>query len=196
MLREAAEPPGAGYHSSLFPENISPSPIETQLEALKIELANSVRYHQRRSWFYSRLHNITVLAGIALGWTAFGVGAGDATAVIGLVIAVAGTLSLVLYFSRRADDHERLALRYDKLAYEVRMEAPTPEHLSRCSHQARQIAVTEPPTYWALKAACYNEVSRADGRDKHLYNIRLFPRLLMNFVKFDSERAFRRTIGH
>jgi hypothetical protein len=46
-----------------------------------------------------------------------------------------------------------------------------------------------------LKAACYNEVLRARGRNKHLYNISLLPRLLMNFVKFDRDPAFRRIIG-
>ncbi|MDQ3730753.1 MAG: hypothetical protein M3329_02045 [Pseudomonadota bacterium] len=195
MLREAAEPPGVGYHLSLAPETITPSSIETQLEALRIELEESARYHQRRGWFYGRLHSVTILVGITLGWAAFVAGAGNATAILGLVIAVAGALSLVLYFSRRVEDHEKLLLRYDKLASEIQMEEPTPEHLRRCAHQERQIAVGEPPTYWALKAACYNEVLRARGRNKHLYNISLLPRLLMNFVKFDRDPAFRRIIG-
>lgn len=195
MSREAAEPPGTGYDSSLAPETISPSSIETQLEALKIELEESARYHQRRGWFFGRLHSVTVLVGIVLGWTALVAGAGNATAILGLVIAVAGGLSLVLYFSRRVEDHEKLLLRYDKLASEIHMEEPTPEHLRRCAHQARQIAAGEPPAYWALKAACSNEVLRARGRHKHLYNISLLSRLLMNFVKFDRDRAFRRIIG-
>lgn len=195
MLREAAEPPGAGYHASLAPRSTSPRSVETQLEALNVELEESARYHQRRGGFYGRLHNITILAGIVLGWTAFGVGAGNATAVLGFAIAVAGALSLVLYFSRRAEDHEKLLLRYAKLASEIRMEEPTPDHIQRCFHQGRRIAATEPPIYWALKAACYNEVLRAHGAKKHRYNISLLPRLLMNFVKFDRDRSFRRTIG-
>lgn len=195
MSKEAPEPPGAGYDSNPASRATLRCSVETQLEALKIELEESARYHQRRGGFYGRLHNITILAGMVLGWTAFGVGAGNATAVFAFVIAVACALSLVLYFSRRAEDHEKLLLRYAKLASDIRMEEPTPDHLRRCFHQERRIAATEPPTYWALKAACYNEVLRAHGGKKHLYNISLLPRLLMNFVKFDRDSAFRRTIG-
>lgn len=116
-------------------------------------------------------------------------------AILGPVVAVVGSLSLVLYFSRRVEDHEELLLRYGSLASETQMEEPTPEHLRRCAHQERQIFAGEPPTYWALKAACYNEVLRTRGRNKQTYNISLSPRLLMNFVKFDRNPAFRRITG-
>lgn len=190
MLKEAAEPPGAGYDSNPAAPRTSLRCIKTQLEALKIQLEESARYHQRRGGFYGRLHNVTVLAGVVLGWTAFGAGS-----VFGFLTAVAGALGLVLYFSGRAEVHEKLLQRYDKLASETRMEEPTAEHLRRCAQRERQIAATEPPTYWALKAACYNDVLRAHGRKKRLHNIRLLPRLLMNVVKFDENRYFRRTIG-
>lgn len=194
MSIDAAEPPGTGDDLSLPSETNSRSSVEIQLETLSIKLEESARYHQRRGWFYGRLHSITILAGFVFGWAVIFAGAGNATAMLGLVIAVAGSFALVLYFSRRVEDHEKLLVRYSRLASEIQMEEPTAEHLRRCARQERQIAASEPPTYWALKAACYNEVLRARGRSKHLCNLRLLPRLLMNFAKFDRNSAYRRII--
>jgi len=191
VSREAAEPPGAGCNSIPAPQTTFPERIKAQLDALKAELEQSTRYHQRRGWFYGRLHNVTIVAVVVLGWIAFGVIEGNATAVFGLGIAVLGALGLVLHFSRRVGNHEELLKRYDRLASELCAEEQTLERLQRWSRQERQIAVGEPPIYWALKAACYNEVSKAHGGKKNLYSISLLPRLLVNFVKFDRDSFSR-----
>lgn len=192
MLKYVAVPPGAGYHSIPAPQTTFPSCVKAQSDALKVELEQSTRYHQRRGWFYGRLHNVTIVAVVVLGWIAFGVTEGNAIAVFGFGIAVLGALGLVLHFSHRVEKHEKLSLRYNRLASEIRTDEQTPERLQRWSRQEREIAASEPPIYWALKAACRNEVLRARGGKKNLYHIRLLPRLLVNFVKFDRDNFTRR----
>jgi hypothetical protein len=186
MLKEAAEPPGAGYNSNPPPHAASLENVHTRLDALKVELEQSIRYHQQRSWFYGRLHNVAIGALMVIGWTISGAIAGNVTAVFGIGIAVVGALGLVLHLSRRTGDHEKLAMRYTRLASELRTEEPTPEHLRHWSQQERHIAASEPPIYWALKAACCNEVLQAQGQTKGLYNLGWLPRLLINVFKFDD----------
>lgn len=192
MLREAAEPPGAGYNSIPAPQTAAPGRIKAQSDALRVELEQSTRYHQRRGWFYGRLHNVTIVAVVIAGWIAFGVTEGNAIAVSGFGVVVLGALSLVLHFSHRVEKHEKLSMRYDRLASEIRAEDHTLERLQHWSRQKREIAASEPPIYWALKAACCNEVLQARGGKRNLYHIRLLPRLLVNFVKFDRDNFSRR----
>jgi hypothetical protein len=187
MSKETAEPPGVAFSPSLAPQITPVDPTETTVDALQAELEQSTRYHQRRGWFYGRLHNITIVAVVVLGWTAFDALAGNAVAAFGFGVVVLGALDLVLYCSRRGEDHEVLLKRYQKLASELRTEEQTLAHLAGWSRQQRQIAASEPPTYWALKAACCNDVLQARGRHQRRYNVSLLPRLLMNFVKFNRD---------
>jgi hypothetical protein len=185
----AAEPPGAGRLSR--PPQITPlDPTESKIDALQAELEQSVRYHQRRGWFYGRLRNITIVALVVLGWTAFDALAGNATAVFGFCLALLIAPGLVLYCSRRGEDHENLLRRYERLASELRTEEQTPAHLAGWFRQQRRIAASERRTDRAMNAACCSDFLQA--RDRHQYNIRLPPRLLMNFGKFDLDRFCKR----
>ncbi|HKF95425.1 MAG TPA: hypothetical protein VKB96_12690, partial [Gammaproteobacteria bacterium] len=84
MLKEAAEPPGAGYNSNPPPHATPLEIVHTRLDALKVELEQSIRYHQQRSWFYGRLHNVAIGALMVIGWTISDAIAGNATAVFGI----------------------------------------------------------------------------------------------------------------
>lgn len=147
MLKEAAEPPGAGCSSIPAPQTTFPSHIKAQSDALKAGLEQSTRYHQRCGWFYDRLHNVTIVAVVVLGWIAFGVIEGNAITVFGFGIAVLGALGLVLHFSHRVEKHEKLLMRYNRLISEIRTEEQTVERLQRWSRQEREIAASEPSIY-------------------------------------------------
>jgi hypothetical protein len=192
MLKEAAEPPGVGHHSVPALQTASPRCIKAESDALKVRLEQSTRYHQRRGWFYGRLHNITILAVVVLGWITFSVIEGHTIAVFGFGVAVLGALGLVLHFSHRVEKHEKLSMLYSRLASEVRMDEQTLERLQHWLRQERDMAANEPPVYWGLKAACCNEVLRARGGQQSPYNISLLPRLLVNFVRFDRDDFPRR----
>jgi hypothetical protein len=146
MLEEAAEPPEPGYISIPAPQTTFPSCLKAQSDALKVELEQSTRYHQRRGWFYDRLYNATIVAIVLLGWIAFGVMEGNAIAVFGFGIAVLGALSLMLNFIHHVEKHEKLSMRYARLACELRTEEQTLERFQRWSRDKRQIAASEPPT--------------------------------------------------
>jgi hypothetical protein len=185
MSEKAAEPPGAECTSILAPQIAPLASSQAKVDALQAELEQSTRYHQGRSRFYGRLHNITVLAVFVLGWTAFDALGGNATALFGFGVAVLGALGLVLYCSHWGEDHEELLRRYERLAAEVRTEEQPLAYLRIWSRQQRQIAAREPPIRWALKAACRKPVLQARATKQPRYKISLLPRLLMNFFKFD-----------
>jgi hypothetical protein len=92
--------------------------VDPQINALAIEVDNSIRYHNRRRAFFEWLHRSSMFLVILLGLAAM---AKWFSTLSGLITTVIGTANLVVGFGSRARDHQILAQRFSELLRRIRV---------------------------------------------------------------------------
>ena len=160
--------------------------LEKRIDGLNFAIEKSLRYHHRRRAHFDRLHRVAMLGVILSGSAAFATVFGRPE-IFGAIAAVLGALDLVFAFSHRARDHDMLYRRFSDLAIELRQTAnPKENQFRRWVRSRLEIEKDEPPTYWAVEASCYNEVTRAWEREASgLNEIGILANFLMHWSKFE-----------
>jgi hypothetical protein len=136
----------------------------------------SIRYHNRRRKFFDALgvwadFLIIISAGTA---GAFAIGEplrNNWTIVLSGIIAVIGTLDLVIGFSNKARDYHDLVKDFSSLEREMTAarDAKTQENLSKFIIRRLEIQDEEPPILRVLNNYCHNELCRATEKDRKYY---------------------------
>ena len=138
---------------------------------LLFNVRRSVRYHDRRIYFFERWHNITSVLTILLSGSILLQIAGDQfdppfwLKLISFFAATLATIDMVLSYSKMADLHKRLKRSYCEL--EIRIEnAKSTQMVDKCKSERLSIEIDEPPIYRALDLLCSNELMSAMGYEK------------------------------
>lgn len=126
-------------------------------------IRRSVRYHDRRTTHFERLHRLTnlltiMLAGVVLT-ELLGVNSPLAIKIASAVGAVLGAADLLVGFSRRADLHRDFKRRYVRLE----QKAVRGVDVGALQDERLDIESEEPPVYRALDLLCHNELCAAYG---------------------------------
>lgn len=103
-----------------------------------------------------------------------------------LVAAVFGAVELVFGLGHRARDHQLLHRRFSELAARIwRVGEPTEAEMREFEAERKEIEADEPPIYWAVEAASYNEAHEAMGWRGRV-KITPWQSLLMHVWPFNS----------
>ena len=123
-------------------------------------------YHDWRRTALGTLVNIVraitlISAVISLGSGFVNVTYGSAiVAIAGGVAAVVTLADLIFQFDSRARLHDDLYRRFKSLQAEIaRHSAEAEKYLPDWDAAAQEIRVNEPPVYWSIYAACWNQVA-------------------------------------
>ena len=132
----------------------------------------SIRYHTRRRKFFDALSVWADFLIIISGGTAVAFAVGEAkkskaTVILGAIIAVVGTLDLVIGFSTKARDYHDLVKEFSALEREMTAagDAKTKENLAKFKNRRLEIEEEEPPILRVLNNYCHNELCRATDKD-------------------------------
>ena len=162
--------------------------LTKQFHALLFGVRRSIRYHNRRTRFFDRLHTvstfISALAGTATVASALGEVGRIWIISAALVVTVFSVLDLVVGSARLARLHSDLARRYfelEKAMNEVAL--PTEQDMIRLTNERLDIEKDEPPPLKNLDSICHNELLRAMGYDRSKeVKIEWYQRLFANFL--------------
>ncbi|HXR92482.1 MAG TPA: hypothetical protein VN750_19595 [Steroidobacteraceae bacterium] len=170
--------------------------LHNQLFAIR----RSVRYHDRRTGFFERLHRSTnvitiLLAGVALMELA-GKGPPLLIKILAVIGAVLGSADLIIGFSRHADLHRDLKRRFVRLERQID-DKSDPHDIRR---KRLDIEAEEPPIYRVLDLLCHNEMCAAAGHNikddaEHFYRIPFLQKLTANLLRWENFSATVRTFA-
>jgi hypothetical protein len=141
-------------------------PIDHKLWRIEFGVEVSTLYRDWRRSFLGTLVN--VVRAVALISAVISLGSGFVTVTHGtMIVAFAGGLAavvtladLVFQFDARARLHDDLYRRFKALQAEIaRHSADADKYLSQWDAAAQEIRVNEPPVYWSIYAACWNQVA-------------------------------------
>jgi len=141
-------------------------------ENLLFDIRRSIRYHERRTAFFERMHRVTDLITILLAGVVLSELLGSPSRLILQILAGLGALlsasDLVIGYGRRADGHRRLKRQFIFLEADV----SSGKELNTVARQRLNIEADEPPAYRALDVLCHNQLCRAFGKPRcELYRV-------------------------
>ncbi len=170
---------------------------------LLFDIRRSVRYHDRREGFFSRIRNAADLFAFvgmsaAVAEIATGVGSGWP-----LLLQLAGPLlaavlvgvALVYQVSAKSTLHNRLKREF--IALEQSMlrhgDSVPPEVLADLTHRRLEIEADEPPILRVLDTICYNDVVWAMGLDpkNQMRPVTPIQRMLAAFIDVQRDRLYQ-----
>jgi len=133
--------------------------------SLLFDIRRSVRYHDRRTAHFDRLHRLTNLASILLAGVVLMELGGERSPWWVRTFAVIGALlsatDLVVGFSGRANLHRNFKRRFVELEQEFHGGVD----YDKLTQKRLTIEAEEPPIYRALDLLCHNEVAVSMGYD-------------------------------
>lgn len=157
---------------------------------LLFDVRRSIRYHEQRSAFFERLHQLTGALTVFLAGTVILDFAGPAQtpawlACVALLAAVLAAFDFVVGYAKAGALHRTLKSRFGLLELAILQGDSTEAAWGQ--HQAERLKIEqdEPAVYRALDLACYNELLEPEGhgRDsKHRRPIGRIPYLTRHFL--------------
>ena len=136
--------------------------------ALYFDVRRSIRYHDRRSAFFERMHQLTgVLTVLLAGSVLFDIARpGDNPAWLLALAAIAALFSafdIVIGYAAKAGQHRDLKARF--AALEIAIVTGNADAATWQAHHTERLRIEqdEPPIYRALDLLCHNELMRAEG---------------------------------
>jgi hypothetical protein len=159
--------------------------------ALLHECERNTRYHTARRAFLDRCHRVMMTLVLVSGSSAvaaiFGAFGADETfsGAVAAVPPLMGAIAIVWNLASRARDHQVLASRFYYVARAITAGPATPENAARWQAELLEVYESEPGTFHALNAECYNAATRAMNRQpRPLYRIRWHQHILRNWWPF------------
>ena len=140
------------------------TPTADKLWPIEFGVEVSTLYHD---WRRSSLGTaVNLVRTIALISAVISLGSGFVT-VGGKIVAIAGGLAtvvtlfdLVFQIDSRARRHDDLYRRFKSLQANIaRHAAEAEKYIPEWDSEAQQIRIDEPPVYWSIYAACWNQVA-------------------------------------
>lgn len=157
---------------------------------LLFAVRRSVRYHERRAAFFSKLDTlngmISLLAGTSVAATAVS-GHPGVSLLGGAIVAVSNVINVMIGSSRKAALHRELRGRFIDLERQMVLSAQTPENLPRFWDERLRIESEEPPVIGALDVLCHNAEARAEGNNNYLRPMRWWQRMGSQFLDYTDK---------
>lgn len=129
-----------------------------------------------------------MLAIILLGSAAFSSAISQPAAQwLSIMTAFLAALDLVYAPSVKVCGHEQLHRDFASLAMRLNTSInPSEDQLIEWANERMRIECSEPPTFLALEADCWNEVARAWGKGDEQLKLKWRHRRLKHFVRFEG----------
>jgi hypothetical protein len=169
--------------------------IESEWDDLFFGVKRSVRYHLHRRKFFERWKLIANFLVIASGGTVITVtSSGDVNKSAwligsGIVVAIVGTLDLVIGFSDKVRDQRDFVKAFSDLEAEMTEDSVTKTRLVEFTNKRLKLEVDEPPIMHVLNKFCHNELVIAMGYPlENLAEIQWWQRLSMQYIDVLPER--------
>jgi hypothetical protein len=161
-------------------------------EKLLLRAELSTVYHRKLERALSRSDRLIKLLSLIGGSAAITrVATTDLIIAIGLMIAIANALGLVMAFADRSRKHAELACSFKKLEREIVAAGErdfTERDVNQWEAELREIEIGEPPELSALIRICQNEQALARGDLKHVYRIPLYQRVFAFWFDFPARK--------
>lgn len=170
--------------------------LAKRFHVLLFGVRRSIRYHNRRTRFFDRLHTastfLSALAGTATIASVLAKAGPWWTLTSALAVTVFSVIDLVIGSAQAARLHSDLARRFFELEKSMNeVPAPTEEDMIRLSNQRLDIEKDEPPPLKILDSICHNELLRAMGYDhSKQVNIKWYQRLLANYMDIGEHTVY------
>ena len=152
----------------------------------------STLYHRKLERVLSRTDRLIKLLSLIGGSAAIArVATTDVIVAIGLTIAIANGLGLVMAFADRSRKHAELASSFKLLEREIVAAGErdfTERDLNQWEASLREIEAGEPPDLSALVRICQNEQALARGDLKHVYRIHWYERAFAFWFDFPARK--------
>ena len=154
----------------------------------------NTRYHTERRAFLDTWHRwmmVGVLlsgsAAVAALSKAFVLSSGWTIALM-LIPTVVGAVNAAWNLTHKARDHEMLARRWHDLACRININQASERAVEEWRVGEHAILADEPPTFYALNAACHNAVCQARGSGReYMQRIRWWRHALRQWLRFSPE---------
>jgi hypothetical protein len=161
--------------------------MECDWHALLFDVRRSVRYHERRAAFFSRLDTLNGLISLSAGTSVAATAISGQPVVAfyaGAVVALSNVINVMIGSSRMAALHRELRGRFIGLERQMVLSDSTDESLQRFTDERLRIESEEPPVIGALDALCYNEEARAEGNESFVRPLSWWQRLGSQFLDY------------
>lgn len=139
--------------------------FEKKLKGIKFDVTRNIMYHGAREGFYGGLHKsvmfLTTFFGTGAAIVVLKEGPELLSVTLGLLVAVASTLDLVIDLSGSARLHNGLRQRYFALMGELEDCVDESADLSAINKRIYALYGEEPPQLRALDAICWNQTRLA-----------------------------------
>jgi hypothetical protein len=165
--------------------------IEVEKWNLDFDVSKSIRYHAYRRSFWDAADNlakiVTIISGAAVLVSIIGSNNPIAT-IFAFVVALTGSLDVVLGFSRRARMHDGLYREFSRLAQDIaESSAPTETEINAWRRRRLEIEMDEPGVIDWLERRCSAEEAAARGAEiRPEWRLKPYQIILSQFVMWPS----------
>lgn len=161
--------------------------LERKFKDLLFSVRRSVRYHNRRTLFFDRIHKISAFLSALFGTATITVILKDLPHELSISLAgavvVFSVVDLVIGSAQAARLHNDLSREFFNLEKSIiNLDEETEDNLIKFTSLRLDIESKEPPPLKILDVICHNELMRAMGYDKsQLVDIKWYQRLFAHF---------------
>jgi hypothetical protein len=144
-------------------------------------------YHQKRERFYDILDSVTKAVALVGGAASIArIAKPEQLVIVGAIITLTSTLSLVIGYSKKSRSHSDLAKSFIDLECKV-IAAGIFNHVQACIFESETIRLemNESRSLGALVRICSNEIFVAEGKANQVRRISAWQRLWAHFYDFD-----------
>ena len=170
--------------------------LADDLHELSFGVKRSVRYHAKRSAFFSKLNQFNNLATIVLSaavMTSFmedmkiqGI---SVSFVVGFLVFALASIVIVFDATGRAQKQHDLSRRFIELQKAMLKDKPSQDDYAAWTKERLSIEVEDPNTLNVLNAICHNELIRAGGYgDDQMARIGFFQGLVAPFMDIGADK--------
>jgi len=168
------------------------------LHELLFNVRRSIRYHNRRRYFFDQIHVISTILSALSGSATIAAVLGNlgTTWTVGFAAAVAifSAVDVVVGTDRAAKTYHELAKRFIDLEKAIiTSDDITDKDIARFTAQRLEIEADEPPALKVLDSICYNEMLRAMGYPESEYvTIKWYQRIFAQIIDI-REHSVKKT---
>ncbi|MDA8375633.1 MAG: hypothetical protein M0Z50_00905 [Planctomycetia bacterium] len=158
--------------------------------SLLFGVRRSVRYHERRAAFFSRLDTLNGLISLSAGTSVAATAISGHPVVAfsaGTIVALSNVINVMIGSSRMAALHRELRGRFIGLERQMVLSAMTAENFQRFTDERLRIESEEPPVIGALDALCHNEEARAEGNVSCVRPVSWWQRMGSQFLDYTDK---------
>lgn len=149
--------------------------MDHEWHALLFGVRKSVRYHERRAAFFSRLDTLNGVISLSAGSSVVATAISGYPLVAfsaGAIVALSNVFNVMIGSSRMAALHRELRGRFIDLERQMVLSPTQADTVKKFADERLRIELGEPAVIGVLDAICYNDEARAEGNNKYVRRIR------------------------